>query len=143
MVDTTNTPRSALNDQISLRTMDRAIAKTRNVPVPCSPEASSKLTVVLLKYFFISTCILTHDGGFLLRRIGSFVLRHREADVFTSSATTSVHCLLLLVIRAYILKNIYVFGCFGSIEPTLVRHISPRVLLKICITIYLLCLLFG
>lgn len=117
--------------------------KARKVPVPCSPEVSSNVAIILLYYFFLSTCILSHDHGFLLRLIGSFLLRHRHADVFTASATTSVHCLLLLVLRAYVLINIYVFDCFGSVRPRLMRRIPPKFLLKVCVNIYLLCLYLG
>lgn len=144
-----NSPRSAVGTSDSdlrltrVRSTRRIVSNFRKAPVPCSPHASSTVTLALLTYFFLSSVTLTHKGGFLSRRMGSFILRHRQADVFSDSATTSVHCLLILMIRAYMLSKVAFFGCFRSASPTLVGSISPLLLLKVCINSYLTCFLLG
>ena len=106
-----------------------AVVGTEGIPIPYSPRMDDGITVVLLCCFFLSAYVLSRSRKFLLQLVKDFLLHRERTSIFATSTAADMRYLLLLIY-------------FNDIQPELVRHVSPGLLLGIYIGVCLfyLCL---
>ena len=119
-----------------------AVVGTEGIPIPYSPRMDDGITVVLLCCFFLSAYVLSRSRKFLLQLVKDFLLHRERTSIFATSTAADMRYLLLLILQTCILAGVCIFSYFNDIQPELVRHVSPGLLLGIYIGVCLfyLCL---
>ena len=119
-----------------------AVVGTEGIPIPYSPRMDDGITVVLLCCFFLSAYVLSRSRKFLLQLVKDFLLHRERTSIFATSTAADMRYLLLLILQTCILAGVCIFNYFNDIQPELVRHVSPGLLLGIYIGVCLfyLCL---
>ena len=122
--------------------MLRQVVGTEGIPIPYSPRMDDGITVVLLCCFFLSAYVLSRSRKFLLQLVKDFLLHRERTSIFATSTAADMRYLLLLILQTCILAGVCIFSYFNDIQPELVRHVSPGLLLGIYIGVCLfyLCL---
>lgn len=92
--------------------------------------------------FFLSAYVLSRSRKFLLQLVKDFLLHRERTSIFATSTAADMRYLLLLILQTCILAGVCIFSYFNDIQPELVRHVSPGLLLGIYIGVCLfyLCL---
>jgi hypothetical protein len=115
-----------------------AVVGTEGIPIPYSPRMDDGITVVLLCCFFLSAYVLSRSRKFLLQLVKDFLLHRERTSIFATSTAADMRYLLLLILQTCILAGVCIFSYFNDIQPELVRHVSPGLLLGIYIGVCLL-----
>lgn len=115
-----------------------AVAGTEGIPIPYSPRMDDGITVVLLCCFFLSAYVLSRSRKFLLQLVKDFLLHRERTSIFASSTASDVRYLLLLILQTCILAGVCLFNYFVDLQPDLVNHVSPFILLAIYVGVCLL-----
>lgn len=106
-----------------------AVVGTEGIPIPYSPRMDDGITVVLLCCFFLSAYVLSRSRKFLLQLVKDFLLHRERTSIFATSTAADMRYLLLLILQTCILAGVCIFNYFNDIQPELVRHVSPGLLL--------------
>lgn len=117
-----------------------AVVETEGIPIPYSPRMDDGITVVLLCCFFLSAYVLSRSRKFLLQLVKDFLLHRERTSIFATSTAADMRYLLLLVLQTCILAGVCIFNYFNDVQPHLVHHVPPGLLLGIYIGVCLLCL---
>lgn len=115
-----------------------AVVGTEGIPIPYSPRMDDGITVVLLCCFFLSAYVLSRSRRFLLQLVKDFLLHRERTSIFASSTASDVRYLLLLILQTCILAGVCLFNYFVDLQPDLVNHVPPFILLAIYIGVCLL-----
>ena len=108
------------------------------VPIPYSPRMDDGITIVLLCCFFLSAYVLSRSRRFLLQLVKDFLLHRERTSIFATSTAGDMRYLLLLILQTCILSGVCIFNYCNDIQPELVHHVPPFVLLGLYIGISLL-----
>ena len=115
-----------------------AVVGTEGIPIPYSPRMDDGITVVLLCCFFLSAYVLSRSRKFLLQLVKDFLLHRERTSIFATSTAADMRYLLLLILQTCILAGVCIFNYFNDIQPELVHHVPPGLLLGIYIGMCLL-----
>ncbi len=119
-----------------------AVVGTEGIPIPYSPRMDDGITVVLLCCFFLSAYVLSRSRKFLLQLVKDFLLHRERTSIFATSTAADMRYLLLLILQTCILAGVCIFSYFNDIQPELVHHVSPGLLLGIyigvCLSLFVL-----
>lgn len=108
------------------------------IPIPYSPRMDDGINVLLLCCFFLSSYVLSRSRKFLLQLVKDFLLHRERTSIFATSTATDMRYLLLLILQTCVLAGVIVFNCFSDVQPELVHHVPPFLLLGVYIGICLL-----
>lgn len=115
-----------------------AVAGAEGIPIPYSPRMDDSITIVLLCCFFLSSYVLSRNRKFLLQLVKDFLLHRERTSIFATSTATDMRYLLLLIVQTCVLAGVCFFNYFNDVQPDLVRHVSPFVLLGVYVGVCLL-----
>ena len=115
-----------------------AVVGTEGIPIPYSPRMDDGITVVLLCCFFLSAYVLSRSRKFLLQLVKDFLLHRERTSIFATSTAADMRYLLLLILQTCILAGVCIFNYFNDIQPELVHHVPPGLLVGIYIGMCLL-----
>ena len=108
------------------------------IPIPYSPRMDDGINVLLLCCFFLSSYVLSRSRKFLLQLVKDFLLHRERTSIFATSTATDMRYLLLLILQTCVLAGVAVFNYFSDVQPELVHHVPPFLLLGVYIGICLL-----
>ena len=114
----------------------------QGIPIPYSPRMDDGITVILLCCFFLSAYVLSRSRRFLLQLVKDFLLHRERTSIFATSTAGDMRYLLLLILQTCILAGVCIFNYCNDVQPELVRHVSPFMLLGIYIGVSFCYLLF-
>lgn len=115
-----------------------AAVGTTGIPIPYSPRMDDGIAIVLLSCFFLSAYVLSRSRKFLLQLVKDFLLHRERTSIFATSTAADMRYLLLLILQTCVLAGICVFNYFHDVQPALMDHLPPLLLLWIYIGICLL-----
>lgn len=101
------------------------------IPIPYTPRMDDVITIVLLCCFFLSSYVLSRSRKFLLQLVKDFLLHRERTSIFATSTATDMRYLLLLILQTCILAGVCFFNYFNDVQPDLVQHVPPFVLLGV------------
>ena len=119
-----------------------AAGGAQGIPIPYSPRMDDGITVILLCCFFLSAYVLSRSRRFLLQLVKDFLLHRERTSIFATSTAGDMRYLLLLILQTCILAGVCIFNYCNDVQPELVRHVSPFMLLGIYIGVSFCYLLF-
>lgn len=114
-------------------------AVAEGIPIPYSLRMDDGITIVLMCCFFLSSYVLSRNRKFLLHLVKDFLLHRERTSIFATSTATDMRYLLLLILQTCVLTGVCLFDYFNDVQPELVTHVPPFVLLGIYVGV---CLLF-
>lgn len=106
-----------------------AAGGAQGIPIPYSPRMDDGITVILLCCFFLSAYVLSRSRRFLLQLVKDFLLHRERTSIFATSTAGDMRYLLLLILQTCILAGVCIFNYCNDVQPELVRHVSPFMLL--------------
>ena len=115
-----------------------AAAEAGGIPIPYSPRMDDGITILLLCCFFLSSYVLSRSRKFLLQLVKDFLLHRARTNIFATSTATDMRYLLLLILQTCVLAGVAIFNYFSDVQPELVQHVPPFLLLSIYIGVCLL-----
>lgn len=115
-----------------------AWATAGGIPIPYSPRMDDGVTLILLCCFFLSSYVLSRSRKFLLELVKDFLLHRERTSIFATSTATDMRYLLLLILQTCVLAGVVIFGYFSDVQPELVHHVSPFLLVSVYIGVCLL-----
>lgn len=86
----------------------------------------------------LSAYVLSRSRKFLLQLVKDFLLHRERTSIFATSTATDMRYLLLLILQTCVLAGVCIFNYFNDLQPDLVHHVSPGILLGIYIGVCLL-----
>ena len=107
------------------------IAGVEGMPIPYAPRVDDVITIVLLCCFFLSSYVLSRSRKFLLQLVKDFLLHRERTSIFATSTATDMRYLLLLILQTCVLAGVCFFSYFNDVQPGLVQHVPPFVLLGV------------
>ena len=113
-------------------------AGPEGIPIPYSPRMDDGITAILLCCFFLSSYVLSRSRKFLLQLVKDFLLHRERTSIFATSTAADMRYLLLLILQTCVLAGVAVFSYFSDVQPALVQHVPPFLLLNIYIGVCLL-----
>ena len=102
-------------------------------PISYSPRTDDAIALTLLACFLLSSIALARGKKFLSQQVKDFMLHRERASIFDSSTAADVRYLLVLVLQTCVLSGITFFNYFHDTCPALMNHVSPLLLLGICV----------
>ena len=117
--------------------MTWTVGGAEGIPIPYSPRMDDGITIVLLCCFFLSAYVLSRSRRFLLQLVKDFLLHRERTSIFATSTAGDMRYLLLLILQTCILSGVCIFNYCNDIQPELVHHVSPFLLLGIYIGVSL------
>lgn len=114
------------------------VAGTTGTLIPYSPRMDDGIAAVLLCCFFVSAYVLSRSRKFLLQLVKDFLLHRERTSIFATSTATDMRYLLLLILQTCMLAAVCTFNYFNDVQPALVQHVPPLLLLGIYIGVCLL-----
>lgn len=103
-------------------------------------------TALLLSCYvasFVGLCSFPQPS-FLLQLVKDFLLHRERTSIFATSTAGDMRYLLLLILQTCILAGVCIFNYCNDVQPELVRHVSPFMLLGIYIGVsFVICSLNG
>ena len=118
--------------------MTWATGGAEGIPIPYSPRMDDGLTIVLLCCFFLSAYVLSRSRRFLLQLVKDFLLHRERTSIFATSTAGDMRYLLLLILQTCVLVGVCIFNYCNDIQPELVHHVPPFMLLVIYIGVGML-----
>lgn len=92
---------------------------------------------------FVGLCSFPQPS-FLLQLVKDFLLHRERTSIFATSTAGDMRYLLLLILQTCILAGVCIFNYCNDVQPELVRHVSPFMLLGIYIGVsFVICSLNG
>lgn len=115
-----------------------AVGGAEGIPIPYSPRMDDSIAIVLLCCFFLSSYVLSRNRKFLLQLVKDFLLHRERTSIFATSTATDMRYLLLLILQTCVLAGVCFFNYFNDVQPHLVGHVPPFVLLGVYVGVCLL-----
>jgi len=107
------------------------VAATEGIPLPYTPRMDNSITITLLCCFFLSAYVLSRSRKFLAQLVKDFLLHRERTSIFAISTAADMRYMLLLILQTCVLGGICIFNYFNDLQPELVHHIYPGILLAI------------
>ena len=120
-----------------------AVVGTEGIPIPYSPRMDDASPWSFCAVSFCRPMSCHAAASSCCNLVKDFLLhRERTSHIFATSTAADMRYLLLLILQTCILAGVCIFSYFNDIQPELVRHVSPGLLLGIYIGVCLfyLCL---
>lgn len=103
------------------------------IPLPYTPRMDDGIALILLCCFFLSAYVLSRSRKFLLQLVKDFMLHRERTSIFATSTAADMRYLLLLMGQTCVLGGVCLFNYFSDVNPMLVHHVRPVLLLAIYI----------
>ena len=92
---------------------------TGGMPIPYTFRMDEVVTILLLGCFFLSAYVLSRSRNYLLQMGHDFLLHRERASIFSDTTGGDIRHLSLLVLQTCVMVGMYLFVCFGTIQPAL------------------------
>lgn len=132
----------SISDLLDLQTESKSVIGTEGDLIPYSPRTDDGLAMVLLVCFFISSYVLARSKKFLLQQARNFMLYRERTSIFNSSTTADMRYLLLLIVQTCVLSGVCIFNYFNDVQFSLMKSVSPHLLLVVYIAVSMIYFLF-
>lgn len=100
-------------------------------PIPYSPRTDDIVSLTLLACFFLTAIALSRGKKFLVRQLKDFFLHRERTNLFDTSTGTDMRSMFTLVVQTCVLSGITLFNYFHDVQPTLMQHAAPSLLLAV------------
>lgn len=135
----------AIDDSIRLteyHSEEAFVSGLEGSPIPYSPRTDDGLAMILLGCFFVSAYVLARSKKFLSQQVKDFILHRERTSIFASSTATDMRYLLLLILQTCVLGGVCFFNYFNDVQPVLMSHVNPHLILAMYVGVCLVYLLF-
>lgn len=132
----------SISDLLDLQAESKSVIGTEGDLIPYSPRTDDGLAMVLLVCFFISSYVLARSKKFLLQQARNFMLYRERTSIFNSSTTADMRYLLLLIVQTCVLSGVCIFNYFNDVQFSLMKSVSPHLLLVVYIAVSMIYFLF-
>lgn len=132
----------SISDLLDLQAESKSVIGIEGDLIPYSPRTDDGLAMVLLVCFFISSYVLARSKKFLLQQARNFMLYRERTSIFNSSTTADMRYLLLLIVQTCVLSGVCIFNYFNDVQFSLMKSVSPHLLLVVYIAVSMIYFLF-